>query len=267
MSESRRYAIVKGTRKEHWSRHPLFLALIGFLLTGLVGATITFLYSRLSTEREHAVERISARRQAILAIHTALFEYEGASIRLAMEINIRTPPDALLNAFKSYQEATTHAYAALPATSFSLYQQGPRGDGDGSSGGWDFEDAPDVKTIDNVINDMINNRLEPLLQYSDSCLTLRYAELVGTGRGPASDECGDVAWVPPAFPLLPHNFTDRLRAYSDCSQALTSVMLGLGADPDETLWNEYPVDASLVKAIAQYFDKTCPPLGKPVASR
>jgi len=261
MSGSRQCVIVKQNPKEHWSRHPLLLTLVGFLLTVVLGATVTFAYNRLSTEKEHTIARISARREAILATHKALFEYSGAARHLATEIDIGGPPDALLNAFKLYQEAAAHAYSAIPEADFLLYQRQPGGDMG------DTNHRPAANGVLDAVNNMVNSRLLPLLADSDSCLTSRYAHLVTHDKGSQTGDCGDLVLVRSTYPKIPANFVDRMDAYAGCAETFTSVLIALGTDPDETLWNEKTANASILESVKTKIEKTCPSLGAATAPK
>ncbi|MCP3713179.1 hypothetical protein M3I54_41000 [Paraburkholderia sp. CNPSo 3274] len=226
-------AAVDPVHVNHWSRHPLLVGLIGFVLTAIVGTTITFLYNRLNADREHAGARLAARRAAIMETHRALFEYQGTVLHLETEINLRMPNDALLEAFKLYQGAAARAYAAIPGAEYVLYQQG---------GGIGTEVASrnvaqSMVDFESAVTDVVDNRLMPLLKYTDSCVSSRYANLIAKGTAAASDDCGDRAELEAAYPRMPRNLTDRLQAYGECSEAFTSIMIALGTDPDETLWS------------------------------
>jgi hypothetical protein len=257
MTDTRPAATGKPVSANHWSRHPLLVGLIGFVMTAIVGTTITFLYNRLNAEREHAGARLAARRAAIMETHRALFEYQGAVQHLETEMRIRTPNDALLEAFKLYQGAALRAYAAIPGADYVLYQQGAGIGTEAAS----LNVAPSMVDFENAITDVVDNRLMPLLKYTDACVSSRYAAVTGKETAAASDDCGDRAELEATYPRMPRNLAERLQAYGECSEAFTSIMIALGTDPDETLWREGSLDPSFVGRIRKTLDGMCHPLG------
>lgn len=242
-------------RSDHWSRHPMLMSAIGILLTGVVGTTITFVYNRLSAEREQVNSRIAARRTAILETHRALFAYQGAAFHLETEIGNTVPREAMLNAFRLYQDAAGRAYAAIPGADYVLYQQVSGSEASGQ------DVAQSMKDFESAMTDVVDNRLLPLLRSTDACISSRYALAAAGGASAASDDCGDAAALPAAYPRIPHNRVDRLHAYGECAEAFTSIMLAMGTDPDETLWSKHSLDPSFVARIKKTLDLMCPPLG------
>jgi hypothetical protein len=259
MTQTRPAATGESVSASHWSRHPLLVGLIGFVMTAIVGTTITFLYNRLNAEREHAGARLAARRAAIMETHRALFEYQGAVQHLETEIRIGTPNDALLEAFKLYQGAALRAYAAIPGADYVLYQQGGGIGTEAASS----RVAPSMVDFESAVTDVVDNRLMPLLKYTDACVSSRYAAVTGKGTAAAaaSDDCGDHAALEATYPRMPRRLADRLQAYGECAEAFTSIMIAVGTDPDETLWREGSLDPSFVERIRKTLDGMCHPLG------
>lgn len=250
-------ASVKQNNVNHWSRHPLLVGLIGFVMTAIVGTTITFLYNRLNAEREHASARLAARRAAIVETHRSLFDYQGAAAHLETEIRIQTPPDALLNALKLYQEAAARAYATIPGADYILYQQG----GGLGTEAENRDVAPGLQAVEKAVTAVVDDRLLPLLKYTDSCLVARYAARRAHGTAPVPDDCGDLPALQATYPYMPRHLADRLQAYGECSEAFTSVMIALGTDPDETLWSKDSLNQSFAERIKKTLDGMCKPLG------
>ncbi|AKK24791.1 hypothetical protein [Pandoraea oxalativorans] len=250
-------ATVKQNNVSHWSRHPLLVGLIGFVMTAIVGTTITFLYNRLNAEREHAGARLAARRAAIVETHRWLFDYQGAAAHLETEIRIQTPPDALLSALKLYQAAAARAYATIPGADYILYQQG----GGLGTEAENRDVAPGLQAVEKAVTAVVDERLMPLLKYSDSCLVARYAARRAQGTAPVSDDCGDLPELQATYPYMPRNLADRLQAYGECSEAFTSVMMALGTDPDETIWSNDSRNQSFAERIKKTLDGMCKPLG------
>ncbi|MGF6851545.1 hypothetical protein [Paraburkholderia sp. CI3] len=257
MRENTRHGAVKSKSKEHFSRHPIFVTIVGFILTGLLGTMLTFKYNSLSTEKEHAIARISSRRQSVIENYKALLEFPGAATHLLNELVNDSPREMLLNSFKLYQESAAHAYSAIPGSSFLIYQAGPID----SSGHTRYDRKSDPVVVS--INRIVNERLLPLLQYSDACITTRFAYWGKHGQDAGLNDCGDEIITHTTYPNMPRTLTSRIQAYANCANTFASVLLELGTDPDEELYRNDIVNVEILKIIDQD-SQYCPSLGTPV---
>jgi hypothetical protein len=237
MSEHQRFGVVKKGRDEHWNRHPIIVAVVGFLLTGVLGATLTFFYTRLSSERDQMSSRAMATRDAIIATEKALMEFEGATIHLRAELSFGTPPDALLNAFKQYQDSAMHAFSAVGNVSYELFDGGPS------------TLTPTAKKIEQVLGEVVVDRLTPLL-----ASTSRY--VLRTSQGRFVDECD----VPSALQGIPVKLGERINVYDNCANALIEIMLLLGTDSDNAVSSDEKNQKKLLTRLWQIEDTSCPSL-------
>ncbi|CAB3766286.1 hypothetical protein [Paraburkholderia solisilvae] len=212
------------TDKKHWSHHPVFGIFLAFVLTGLLGAAVTFGVNYLTTKREHAISRISERRTAISAVNRDLMLFAGYATKFQQEISTGLPKENLLQTAKMYDEAAAQAVSSLVATSYVAdTRQVMR-----------VQDlSPELQSLRDDVNDVSQNRLLPLLSSVDECVVDFYLTRMKYSTSDLSDECPK--YSNSDYSGIPTNIYKRIFAYEMCVDAFTDILMRIGTDPKNRL--------------------------------
>ncbi len=155
-----------------FSRHPLTLMVVGFLLTGVVGTVVSNRFSASERERERFLQVTEARRAAIQDFARTLYERRGRADLLANAVRRRAGPAELRERKRAYDETYLKWERDLQANLFMIR---------GALESDEYTSAEgDVET-----------RLAPLLRQLDNCVTAAYdRQLQGGDGGAELQRCG-----------------------------------------------------------------------------
>lgn len=86
-------------------RHPLTAILIGFLLTGLIGAWLSYYYNLKQMDRERALDNIVARRQAAQDFARFIYERRTRAELLSSAFRRQAQMEEIISRKKQYDES------------------------------------------------------------------------------------------------------------------------------------------------------------------
>lgn len=237
-------------QEKNWTHHPLLTLVIGFMLTGIVGASITFYYNKLANETTHLQEQIASRQTNITKLTDDLIFYGSASIQFANKLLIDVPNDHLLQSIKRYDDASANALAAMLRMEFVMYGERKNDDPDAKQA---------RKALDAIVKE-VGDRIVPLYYSIESCLAHMYVLRLQNKYLQITPECNQD--TDPAHRGIPANFFTRVDMYEGCAQRIADIFLYAGTDPDQRAWGNAKQIGELKRQLDES-DFECPPLDKP----
>jgi hypothetical protein len=234
---------------EHWSRHPLFVAAVGFILTGCIGAGLTFLFNGLSTEREHKFINQTARWNATLDAGKAFSDYYGAAVQLDNDMTLMEPPNVVEDSFKTFQAASRRVLSAVQTTAFILIE--PTFPNAGDQG---FDENSKEYKLGSSVRQTMELGLVGGLTAIGACLADRYHEISLKNQYPRTDNCSEYERKGSS---IPSSIVDRIEGFNRCSIAVTLILLRADLALDADTFDDNQQFSDLERFV-KTLQATCP---------
>ncbi|MEL6266808.1 MAG: hypothetical protein AAFR52_14380 [Pseudomonadota bacterium] len=156
----------------HWSRHPAFIALLSFVLSGVIASLIGYgLALRAEADRAAEADR-RLRIAAARGFAELIGERRTRAALVASALRRRADTDELRHRKRAYDEAYLRWNVRIQSAMLQVRE---------------LVDAPDYSRIETVIEERLVVRL---LSPADACLTDGYdAAIAGRGGAAAWDGC------------------------------------------------------------------------------
>ena len=179
------------------TRHPLIIALVSFALTGVLGASLTFLIGQQSKQIELSRTETLDRKTTIVTLSRFIYDRRVRAEMLASSIKRRAPIEEIKHRKQMYDDSYVRWNVEIKANLFSIRN---------ALGEIDYTFAEQI-----LENSLVNNAFRPL----DACVTGAYDKVLA-GK---SDEA--------AAQLVHCDSTKLLGIVTGCGYAVTDELYKL----------------------------------------
>jgi hypothetical protein len=140
---------------EHWSRHPLTLTLVGFILTSIVGGALSQCYEKARLNTENQLQLQADRKKALVSFTRLVYERRTRSAMLVSALRANRPFNEVADKKRLYDGTFVEWNTSLQANLWQIR---------------DMVSAADYSVFENDVESLLVERLKAV----DICVSDAY---------------------------------------------------------------------------------------------
>jgi hypothetical protein len=226
----------------------LAAVVVGFVLTVLIGAIVTYFSNYLQSEREHKLARVAERQPAVQKMADAFNVWSGNASLMKWALAADLPLSQLSDLKKSYDESLVQFHVFAFERNLTFEKVLPIG----ADNDW-------AQKFAEKYGELFVERIEPLEVATHNCIMGMYSYVALGKRIP--DEmfsCEFRRLREDDIEGLPSGLNNRIDAFDLCASSYVELLYLISrVDPDDAFWSEKEKVVKLERFFADSLDRNC----------